>query len=309
MIHIGPSHAIFHRRLASTACPTQDLECDPETFAGIGKHVMWSKDAYTPIAYAFETTVRLMWIRRAPDQARHLHDLHRRHDAFQYSDSAALSASIRDTSTSPDTPLGGRRVTFALGNQSVTVFSHADGIATAALVVNQQPGSVTKIDTSIPPDPNHKSSSDSDPFVILREDCTLTYSGDTIVAPHTPANLAADMGESDGSLGDRSDKNVTFKLVDGKGAEQMVTATTDSNGHAATSARLGTYRVTVSFAGDAFYAPCQTSAETSMTVRGFPPDCSKATVNPAVLSPSDHKSRLESRSPGSLTRTATPWRS
>ena len=34
------------------------------------------------------------------------------------------------------------------------------------------------------------------------------------------------------------------------------------------------------------------TAETSMTVRGFPPDCSKATVSLAVLSPSDHKPRL-----------------
>ncbi len=56
------------------------------------------------------------------------------------------------------------------------------------------------------------------------------------------------MGEPDGSLGDRSNKTVTFKLADGKGGEQTVSASTDSNGHAATSAALppGTYRSTVS---------------------------------------------------------------
>jgi hypothetical protein len=33
----------------------EDLECDPNTFAGLGKQVMWSKEAYSPMrAHAFE---------------------------------------------------------------------------------------------------------------------------------------------------------------------------------------------------------------------------------------------------------------
>jgi hypothetical protein len=271
----------------------EDLECDPETFAGVGKHVMWSKDAYTPFAYAFEI----------PFGSCGFGGLEIRHDTsttytgdlkVQYSDAASLSARVRDTSTSPDTGLEGKTVTFKLGSQTATAGpTDADGVASTSLVVNQQPGSASSIDTSIKQDAIHKQSSDSDTFEIVREDCSLSYSGDTTVLPHASTNLSADMGELDSSLGDRSNKTVDFRIQDGTGGVTTVQATTDANGHASTTQPLapGTYHVTAKFAGDPFYNVCQ-SAEQTVIVKGLPPDCSTAVATPSTLAPPNHKFRL-----------------
>jgi hypothetical protein len=82
-------------------------------------------------------------------------------------------------------------------------------------------------------------------------------------------NLAADMSEPDTSLGDRSNKTVTFTIVDAALNSQTFTAATDSSGHASVAAALtdGVYGVSVSFAGDDFYLPCATSTDTLVTIQ------------------------------------------
>jgi streptogramin lyase len=190
--------------------------------------------------------------------------------SVQYSDPAALSGRLVDTSVSPSVPVAGKRLDFALGTQTGSASpTDASGAASTSLVITQQPGSVTSIETSFAGDSSYLASNDSDPFAITKENCTLTYSGDTLVTPVANTTLAADLGEPDASLGDRSNKSVTFRAIDAALNTLTFTATTNASGHASTSVALpdGVYGVSVSFTGDDFYLPCQTPTDTLVTVQ------------------------------------------
>jgi hypothetical protein len=187
----------------------------------------------------------------------------------QYSDPVTLSGTLLDTSVTPNLGVAGKQLDFTLGTQTAHASpTDASGNASTSLVVTQMPGSVTTVGTAFAGDASYLTSSDSDPFSITKEDCTLTYSGDTLVPPATMTTLAADMGEPDSSLGDRSNKTVTFAVTDAALNTQTFTAATDATGHASTSVALpdGVYGVSVSFAGDDFYLPCATATDTLVTV-------------------------------------------
>ncbi|MFZ6004716.1 MAG: post-COAP-1 domain-containing protein [Actinomycetota bacterium] len=187
--------------------------------------------------------------------------------SVQYSDGAALSGTLVDGSLAG---VAGKTLDFTVGSQSTSGGpTDAAGAASASLVVTQQPGTVTQIATSFAGDATHAASADADPFAILKEDCTLTYSGDTTVAPLANTNLSADMGEPDASLGDRSGKTVVFTVTDSALVSQTFNAVTDASGHATTSQPLpvDVYAVSASFAGDDFYEPCATADETIVTVQ------------------------------------------
>jgi len=132
------------------------------------------------------------------------------------------------------------------------------------------PGSVSTVETRFAGDDTYQHSSDSDPFSILKEDCTLAYSGSRLVNAGNTTRLAADMSEPDSSLGDRSNKSLTFTVFDASNNAETFAAATDASGHAEIQASLGpnVYRVSVSFAGDDYYKPCKTAADTIVTVEG-----------------------------------------
>jgi hypothetical protein len=186
--------------------------------------------------------------------------------SVQYSDSAALSGTLTDSTA---VGVAGKTLDFTVGTQTTSGGpTDAAGSASAALVVTQQPGSVTQVVTSFAGDATHATSTDTDPFAISKEDCALTYSGDTIVLPLATTTLAADLGELDTSLGDRSGKTITFTVVDASLVSQTFNAVTDAAGHAETSQPLpaNAYVVSASFAGDDFYSSCATTNETLVTV-------------------------------------------
>jgi hypothetical protein len=191
--------------------------------------------------------------------------------SVQYSDAASLSGTLVDTAANPDAPVPGKTLDFVLGTQAASAGpTSATGSAATSLVVTQQPGSVTSVSTSFAGDADFGSSSDSDPFSIEKEDCTLAYSGDTLVAPATMTTLAADLGEPDSSLGDRSGKAVTFAATGvADPTVRTFNGVTDASGHVSTTAALpaDVYSVSVSFAGDAFYKACATSSDTLVTVQ------------------------------------------
>jgi Ca2+-binding RTX toxin-like protein len=194
----------------------------------------------------------------------------------QYSDPAALSAKLEDISDSPAVPLAGKTLDFVLGTQTTSGGpTAADGNAGATLTVQQEPASVSSVVASFAGDADFAVSSDTKPFQVTKEDCTLTYVGDIEVAEGSTTSLAADLGEPDTSLGNRANKTITFKVVDSSGASQTFNATTDANGHAATSQTLapGAYSVSASFAGDGFYQACQTAQDTKVTVTPKTPVC------------------------------------
>jgi hypothetical protein len=128
---------------------------------------------------------------------------------------------------------------------------------------------VSNVQTAFAGDSTYAASNDSDPFSITKEDCTLAYSGDTLVNAANMTNLKAQFGEPDSSPGDWSNKLVTFTVTDASNVVQTFTATTNGSGVASAQVALGpnVYGVGVSFAGDDFYKPCQTSTDTLVTVQ------------------------------------------
>lgn len=236
----------------------EDLECDTGTFAGQGKHVMWSKDAYTPFAYAFEIPFNSCGTGgeavRKPTSLTYGGET-----AVQYSDPVSLSATLRDTSVSPNVGIPDKQLKFTLGTQSVSAGpTDANGTASTSLLVSQAPGTVSSVDSSFTQDQIYKPATDSDPFNIAKEDCTLAYSGDTLVTPGAMTTLAADLGEPDPYLGDRSNKAITFDVTGSGGGTQHFATSTDANGHASMSVALppDAYSVAASFSGDSYYAAC-----------------------------------------------------
>lgn len=187
--------------------------------------------------------------------------------SVQYSDSATLSGTLTNGAL---VGIGGQTLDFTLGTQSTTAGpTDVLGSASTGLVVNQQPGSVTQVDTSFAGDATNAASADSDPFAILKEDCTLVYSGATTVLPLANTNLSAYLGEPDASLGDLSGKTVTFTVVDSSLVAQTFNAVTNAAGYATTSQALpaNVYGVSVAFSGDDYYNGCGTAGETLVTVQ------------------------------------------
>jgi uncharacterized repeat protein (TIGR01451 family) len=188
----------------------------------------------------------------------------------QYSDPVTLSGVLRDTSVDPNIGIAGRQLDFTLGTQSKSAGpTGANGTASTSLVVTQQPGSVTSIETAFAGDTSYLASSDSDPFTIAKEDCTLSYSGDVDVAPTAMTALAADLGEPDATRGDRSNKTVVFTVTGVVNTTpQIFAATTDTNGRASMLVPLASdvYAVGVVFSGDVFYKSCATSQDAVVTV-------------------------------------------
>lgn len=185
----------------------------------------------------------------------------------QYSDGAALSGTLTDSSAAG---VAGKSLDFVLGAQSKTAGpTDGAGNASASLLVTQEPGSVTQVRTSFAGDATHAASTVTSPFSILKEDCRVTYTGDTTVLPLANTTLSADLGELDATLGDRSGKTVTFTVVDASLVSQSFTALTDAAGRAAISQPLaaGVYAASVAFAGDSFYNACSTGTETLVTVQ------------------------------------------
>jgi hypothetical protein len=188
--------------------------------------------------------------------------------SVQYSDGAALSANLSETISGA--PVPGKTIDFTLGTQSTSAGpTDVNGDVSTSLVVTQQPGSVTTVTAAFAGDATFGASSKTEPFAIDKEDCTLAYTGDTLVSAASMTTLSAQFGELDASHGDWTGKSITFTVTDSALNVQTFTATTDASGVASTTAALGAdvYSVGVSFAGDDFYLACASSADTLVTVQ------------------------------------------
>jgi hypothetical protein len=143
-----------------------------------------------------------------------------------------------------------------------------NGVKVTGLIGEQKPGTVSTVGTAFSAVPGFLASSDSDGFTITKEDCALAYSGDLTVLPLASTTLAADLGELDSSVGDLSGKTVNFAVTGSSGTTNY-TATTNSAGHASTTAALpaDAYSVAVTFAGDDFYKSCAVAVDPVVTVQ------------------------------------------
>jgi hypothetical protein len=191
--------------------------------------------------------------------------------SVQYSDPLTLSGHLQ---TSTGDPIAGQTLGFVLGTVSATAGpTDASGNASAAPYNElQQPGSATMVTVTFAGDatatPPLLASSSTADFTIAKEDCTVSYTGDTLVNAANPTTLSAQFGEPDSTPGDWTGKTITFAVTDTALNVQTFTATTNAAGVASTTANLGpdVYTVGVTFAGDDFYLPCATAADTIVTV-------------------------------------------
>jgi hypothetical protein len=188
--------------------------------------------------------------------------------SVQYSDPLTMSGHLTDGTN----PIAGEPLDFTFGvTHSPSVApTNATGDASAApFNVTATPGPVPNaVDFAGDPANHLLPSTTSGTITVTKEDCTLLYTGDTLQSSSSPTNLKAQFGELDTTPGDWAGKTVTFTVTDSASNVQTFTAITDASGLAATTAALASsvYTVSVSFAGDDFYLPCATSADTIVTV-------------------------------------------
>lgn len=187
-----------------------------------------------------------------------------------YSDPATLSGRL-ETVAEPPAPISGKTLSLTLGSLSTVTAgptSAAGTASAAALTVTLKPGPTT-VTTEFAGDDVYNPATDTDPVTVAKESCTLAYTGDTSATTGTTSTLSAQFGESDTNPGDWSGHVLDFAVVGSSGNTSHYTATTTDAGLASTRVQLppDARRVGVSFAGDDYYLPCATSADTSLIVQ------------------------------------------
>ncbi|HEY8636370.1 MAG TPA: post-COAP-1 domain-containing protein [Candidatus Limnocylindrales bacterium] len=188
--------------------------------------------------------------------------------SVQYSDPLTMSGHLTDGTN----PIAGEPLDFTFGvthSPSVANTDASGNASAAAFNVTATPGPVPNaVDFAGDAAKHLLPSTTSGTIAVLKEDCTLGYTGDTLLSDSSMTNLKAQFGELDTTHGDWTGKLVTFTVTGSAGNVQTFTATTDASGLAATTAALSSdvFSVSVAFAGDAFYLPCATAANTIVTV-------------------------------------------
>jgi hypothetical protein len=178
-----------------------------------------------------------------------------------YHDVVTLSAVLTLSGTSAG--VAGQTITFTIGAQPCTGITNAAGAASCNLTLNQTPGPYT-VTASFAGSGLFQASSTSALFTITKEETTLSYTGDTLIANNTTAHLSGVLLE-DGVV-PIAGRTVTFTLGTG-GTAQSCSGVTDAAGVASCTVSpvnqpFGAGIVTANFAGDAFYLPSSASAET-----------------------------------------------
>lgn len=168
-----------------------------------------------------------------------------------YHDPATVSAVLTNSVTGA--PIGSQNVTFVLnGVETCTGATNAAGVASCNITPNEPAGVYTLVAT-FAGSGNLLPSSDTTPFTVTREETVLVYTGDTTSDYHDAFTASAYLAE-DGVL-PIGGQTITFVL---NGAETC-TGTTDAGGNASCSMipqePAGTYTLTASFGGNAFYLP------------------------------------------------------
>lgn len=187
----------------------------------------------------------------------------------QHSDPVNVAAHFASSASSP---VSNEAIALTFGTQSTSGTTNATGDATGSFVVTQTPGAATATATFAGNRAtNLLPASDTKPVVIAKEDCMLSYTGNTLVNAATATTLSAQFGENDSTPGTWTDKPVVFTVTDAALVVQTFSALTNAAGVASLAAPLGSnvYGVSVSFAGDDFYNPCATdpAADTIVTVQ------------------------------------------
>jgi hypothetical protein len=178
-------------------------------------------------------------------------------------------ATVQARLTSGGNPVPNKTVTFVLGSgggaPTCSATTDVTGTATCSLTPNQPAGTYT-LTATFAGDTSFAASSTSTAFLVTHEESALAFTGASATtadfndAATVQAQLTTDGLPLPGEM-------VTFVLGSGGGAPTC-SATTDLAGNATCSLTpnqpAGTYPLTATFGGDAFYVP--SSASTTFTV-------------------------------------------
>ncbi|HXH28601.1 MAG TPA: hypothetical protein VNL37_06110 [Candidatus Polarisedimenticolia bacterium] len=178
-----------------------------------------------------------------------------------FHDDVTLSAFLTLSGTLA--PVSGETLSFTVGVQGCSAVTDGTGSASCTLTLNQASGGYT-VTASFAGSGLYEPGSTSAPFTITREETTLSYTGDTVIANGTTAHLSGVLLED--GLVPIAGRTVGFTLGTGGGA-QSCSGVTDASGVAActiapVSQPGGPGVVADAFAGDAFYLPSSSSAAT-----------------------------------------------
>jgi PKD repeat protein len=224
----------------------------------------------------------------------------------QYSDSAALSATLTDDGggSAQGTPIAGKTVTFTIGSQSTSGSTTGAGIAASSITLTQ-PAASPGVGSSFAGDTTYAASSDADAFAIKKEVVSLEYSGDTLkstgstaTSSSTSLRMAAVVREeADGELGNKlNTTQVKFTLY--KYTDTLMTTpvgscmgsvVTTSPGTGTTNCSIsaigeGNYIVKMELVTNGYYsAECETQAVT-VTIAGTGFTTGGGSINEPTLS-------------------------
>jgi len=168
----------------------------------------------------------------------------------QYSDSVSLEAKLVAQSTQQG--LEGKEVIFTLETQEISAITNEEGIAQVGLVLDQGVGDYTIL-IIFEGDEYFSGSSDSNPFEILKENSSLTYTGPLSGTTGSTIAASAELSEFDEEIGDLEGKKITFSIE-----HRTENGSTDDEGVVEIQVDLagippGTYSLKTEFEGDALY--------------------------------------------------------
>ncbi len=176
-----------------------------------------------------------------------------------YHDPFTASAVLTD----PDggAPIAGKTLTFTLGvGDTCSDVTNGSGVASCTITPTQVPSTVNIV-TDFAGDVDYLPSSDTDSFVITKEETTLTYTGPTVILQGASGvTLSARLLEDGTTAPIPFGQTITLSL-----GGQSCTGTTDSAGDASCTLTfvgpLGPEPISADFAGDAYYLPSSDKAE------------------------------------------------
>jgi uncharacterized repeat protein (TIGR01451 family) len=176
-----------------------------------------------------------------------------------YHDDVTLRATVAPTGVAGS-------VTFFIDgvNVGVASYSSVTGMATLVYNITQIPGPHTILAAFTSADILYLDSSGTNTLTVTREETTLSYTGDTVIANGGTATMSGVLLED--GLVPIAGRTVTFTLGSG-GSAQTCNGVTDASGIATCAITpvaqpLGPGVVGDVFAGDAFYLPSSASANT-----------------------------------------------
>ncbi|MDP9067864.1 MAG: S8 family serine peptidase [Actinomycetota bacterium] len=177
----------------------------------------------------------------------------------QYSDEATFAAQLMDDSGAG---VGGKTITFELvgsnATRLLTATTDASGVATASLVLTDDPGAYDLIARFDGTEGEYASSANMTGFVIEKEDTGLELS---IVGTPSERSLEARLTDADSGAGIEG-RTIEF-FVDG---HSLGSVTTDASGVARQSLpprfRNGHHDYEASFGGDTLYRPSSSAVST-----------------------------------------------